>query len=227
MRSTLTVTAEYDAPVERVWQLWADPRQLERWWGPPTYPATFEPRDVAGGRVAYSMTSPEGEKHRGWWQVVAAEPPARLAGRGRLRGRRGQPGRRPADTRMTVSIDERDGGGGVRRNPVEVPVARRDGADDCHGHGGGPQRGHGPDGRPRGGVAGYRDAASRPGGVPHGERHRGEVRQEAPATANQRNISWKPNVTSLVPQPLGDAHRAAETTAPTVKCRSRQRLQSG
>ena len=37
---TMTITAEFDAPVERVWQLWADPRQLERWWGPPTYPAT-------------------------------------------------------------------------------------------------------------------------------------------------------------------------------------------
>ena len=30
---TMVVTAEFDAPVERVWQLWDDPRQLERWWG--------------------------------------------------------------------------------------------------------------------------------------------------------------------------------------------------
>ena len=37
---TMTLDAEFDAPPERVWQLWADPRQLERWWGPPTYPAT-------------------------------------------------------------------------------------------------------------------------------------------------------------------------------------------
>ena len=37
-RLTLTVEAEFDASVERIWQLWADPRQLERWWGPPTYP---------------------------------------------------------------------------------------------------------------------------------------------------------------------------------------------
>ena len=34
---TLTLDAEFEAPAERVWQLWADPRQLERWWGPPTY----------------------------------------------------------------------------------------------------------------------------------------------------------------------------------------------
>lgn len=35
---TMTITAEFDAPVERVWQLWENPRQLERWWGPPSYP---------------------------------------------------------------------------------------------------------------------------------------------------------------------------------------------
>ena len=39
---TLTLDAEFAAPPERVWQLWADPRQLERWWGPPAYPATMD-----------------------------------------------------------------------------------------------------------------------------------------------------------------------------------------
>jgi uncharacterized protein YndB with AHSA1/START domain len=29
---TLTFTVELDATVERAWQLWSDPRQLERWW---------------------------------------------------------------------------------------------------------------------------------------------------------------------------------------------------
>jgi uncharacterized protein YndB with AHSA1/START domain len=46
----LTVVADFDAPVERVWQLWADPRQLERWWGPPTFPATVEGHDLTPGR---------------------------------------------------------------------------------------------------------------------------------------------------------------------------------
>ena len=39
---TTTLVADFDAPIDEVWQLWADPRKLERWWGPPTYPATFE-----------------------------------------------------------------------------------------------------------------------------------------------------------------------------------------
>ncbi|HWN86966.1 MAG TPA: SRPBCC domain-containing protein, partial [Vicinamibacterales bacterium] len=51
---TLTLDAEFEASQERVWQLWADPRQLERWWGPPTYPATFTKHDLApGSRVEY------------------------------------------------------------------------------------------------------------------------------------------------------------------------------
>jgi uncharacterized protein YndB with AHSA1/START domain len=52
---TMTVTAEYDVTADRAWQLWADPRQLERWWGPPTYPATVEKHDLTpGGQVSYT-----------------------------------------------------------------------------------------------------------------------------------------------------------------------------
>lgn len=76
---TLTVTAEFDATVERTWQLWADPRQLERWWGPPGYPATFVEHGVTpGDHVAYYMTGPEGERYHGWWRIIEAEPPRRL-----------------------------------------------------------------------------------------------------------------------------------------------------
>jgi uncharacterized protein YndB with AHSA1/START domain len=76
---SLTLTAEFDAPPERVWQLWADPQQLERWWGPPTYPATFTAHDLApGGRVEYHMTGPEGDQPHGYWDVVEVDPPRRL-----------------------------------------------------------------------------------------------------------------------------------------------------
>ena len=60
---SLTIVAEFDAPIERVWELWADPRKLERWWGPPTHPSTFERHDLApGGEVSYFMTGPDGER---------------------------------------------------------------------------------------------------------------------------------------------------------------------
>ncbi len=73
---TMTLDAEFDASPERVWQLWADPRQLERWWGPPTYPATFTKHDLApGSRVEYHMTGPEGDQPRGFWDIVEADAP--------------------------------------------------------------------------------------------------------------------------------------------------------
>ena len=76
---TMVITAEFDAPVESVWQLWADPRQLERWWGPPTYPATVVDHDLApGGTVTYFMTGPEGDKHGGWWRILAVDAPHSL-----------------------------------------------------------------------------------------------------------------------------------------------------
>lgn len=73
---SFVIVAEFAAPPSRVWQIWADPRQLERWWGPPTWPATFEQHDiVAGGGASYYMTGPEGEKARGWWRFLAVDEP--------------------------------------------------------------------------------------------------------------------------------------------------------
>ncbi|MGN6332124.1 MAG: SRPBCC family protein [Motilibacteraceae bacterium] len=72
---TLTVVADFPATVERLWEAYVDPRQLERFWGPPTYPATFTRHDASpGGRSAYRMTGPEGESHGGYWEWLAVEP---------------------------------------------------------------------------------------------------------------------------------------------------------
>lgn len=76
---TMTVTSEFDATIERVWQMWANPRLLERWWGPPTHPATVVDHDlVPGGTVTYFMTGPEGEQYHGWWRVIAVIAPRSL-----------------------------------------------------------------------------------------------------------------------------------------------------
>jgi len=73
---TLTITAEFDAPKARVWQIYADPRQLEKIWGPPEYPATVVDHSLApGGRVTYFMTGPQGEKYPGYWEIVAVDEP--------------------------------------------------------------------------------------------------------------------------------------------------------
>lgn len=73
---TLTITADFGAPVQRIWQVYADPRQLEKVWGPPTYPATVVDHDLTpGGRVTYFMTGPDGEKHAGYWEITAIDEP--------------------------------------------------------------------------------------------------------------------------------------------------------
>jgi uncharacterized protein YndB with AHSA1/START domain len=72
---TLTVVGDYAVPVERLWQAFADPRQLERFWGPETWPATFTRHDMAvGGRSEYYMTGPDGTRAGGWWRYLAVEP---------------------------------------------------------------------------------------------------------------------------------------------------------
>lgn len=73
---TLTIVADFAAPVERVWQIYADPRQLEKIWGPPEYPATVVDHDLRpGGRVTYFMTGPDGDKYSGYWQITAVDEP--------------------------------------------------------------------------------------------------------------------------------------------------------
>ena len=104
---SMTLTAEFDASPERVWQLWADPRQLERWWGPPTYPATVDSHDLrAGGRVEYHMTGPEGDQPHGYWEVTEADPPHSLAFRDGFANDDGTPNPDLPTTEARVTIEE-------------------------------------------------------------------------------------------------------------------------
>jgi uncharacterized protein YndB with AHSA1/START domain len=103
-RLTLTVEAEFDAPAERIWQLWADPRKLERWWGPPSYPATFTKHDLAPGtRVEYHMTGAAGDQPHGYWDVLEVARPHRILLRDSCANADGTPN--PINT-MHVHIEE-------------------------------------------------------------------------------------------------------------------------
>jgi len=76
---TMTVTADFAAPIERVWNAYSDPRQLERFWGPPGWPATFTAWDHSvGGRANYTMKGPRGEESSGYWEFLAIEEPRRF-----------------------------------------------------------------------------------------------------------------------------------------------------
>src|SRR5690606_5442536 len=92
--------------------LWADPRQLERWWGPPTYPATFEAFDFTpGGSAAYKMTGPEGDTHRGWWRFNAVNPPSSLEFADGFAHDDGTPNDELPSMTVRVQLSERQGGG--------------------------------------------------------------------------------------------------------------------
>jgi uncharacterized protein YndB with AHSA1/START domain len=107
---TMVVTAEFNAPIERVWQLWADPRQLERWWGPPTYPATFVDHNlVPGGTATYFMTGPEGDKPHGWWRVLAVDAPHSFEVEDGFADDTGAPNPDLPVTTMRVVLAEEDG----------------------------------------------------------------------------------------------------------------------
>jgi uncharacterized protein YndB with AHSA1/START domain len=110
--------AEFDAAPARGWQLRADPRQLERWRGPPAYPATADAHDLRpGGRVAYRMTGPEGDDHRGFWDADEVRPPHRLVSRDGFANRDGTPNAELPAT--TVRATTRDLGGGRTRMSIE------------------------------------------------------------------------------------------------------------
>jgi len=117
--ATLTIESELDAPVEQVWQLWADPRRLERWWGPPTYPATVVDHDLTpGGRVNYFMTGPEGDRAGGWWRVIAVDEPTRLEFEDGFADAEGEPNMAMPTTMAVVTISP-DGDSGRTRMRIE------------------------------------------------------------------------------------------------------------
>jgi uncharacterized protein YndB with AHSA1/START domain len=108
---SLVLVAQFDAPIERVWELWADPRRLERWWGPPSHPSTFEKHELTvGGEVTYFMTGPRGETSRGWWRVTAVDPPRSLEFTDGWADRDGTPNTNAPTTAAQVRLTEQDGG---------------------------------------------------------------------------------------------------------------------
>ena len=114
---TLVFVTEFAATPERVWEVWENPRLLEKWWGPPAYPATFLRHDfVEGGESRYYMTGPEGQIAPGWWRIESIDKPRSLTFANGIAGDDGEPHPEiepmaasmsleaiPSGTRMTVT----------------------------------------------------------------------------------------------------------------------------
>lgn len=103
---TLTAVADFPVPVERLWAAFANPRILERFWGPPTWPATFTRHDMkVGGRSQYHMTGPEGQRSGGLWEFLAVEPGRRFVVSDHWADEAGEPNLNLPSTRMEVVFE--------------------------------------------------------------------------------------------------------------------------
>ena len=108
---TMTLTADVDAPVDRLWRAFTQPRQLERFWGPPGWPATFTDFDfTVGGHARYAMTSPQGEKSRGTWEFLAIDEGRSFEVLDAFADEDGQPIAEFPSMRMVFSFAETVGG---------------------------------------------------------------------------------------------------------------------
>lgn len=58
---TVTITAEFDAPQDLVWDAYTKPELLDQWWAPKPWSSRTMAMDFqVGGRRFYAMVSPEG-----------------------------------------------------------------------------------------------------------------------------------------------------------------------
>ncbi len=104
---TITIVADYPVPLARLWAAYADLRQLERFWGPVEWPATFTRHDMAvGGKSEYYMTGPDGTKSGGWFRFIDVQPLARMEVEDGFSGKDGQPNLEMPTMRMVFSFSE-------------------------------------------------------------------------------------------------------------------------
>ena len=104
---SLVVIGDYPVPVERLWEAWADPRQVEKFWGPESWPATFTRHDMTvGGRSQYYMTGPDGSTAHGWWRFVVIEPKRRIEVENGFAHEDGRPNEEMPTMRMVFTFEQ-------------------------------------------------------------------------------------------------------------------------
>lgn len=111
---TMTITADFPVPVRRLWDAYVDPRQIERFWGPPGWPATFTRHDVfPGGRSDYYMTGPDGERSAGFWEFLAVDEVRSFTVRDGFAHDDGSPNTEMPRMEMTARFEATDAGSRV------------------------------------------------------------------------------------------------------------------
>jgi len=123
---TLKITTDLDAGIDRVWEMWENPRLLEKWWGPPGYPATFETFEFEpGGAVEYFMTSPEGQQFPDYWTIKTVESPCLIEINDGWERDEDNPA--PGIELMRVDISEIDGSPGSTRMTITTTYESAEG----------------------------------------------------------------------------------------------------
>jgi uncharacterized protein YndB with AHSA1/START domain len=79
--AVLDIERRYDAPPQRVWQAWTDPRALSHWFGPGDESSvTQADLDVRpGGRYTIAFRTPDGEAHRVSGEYEEVDEPRKLS----------------------------------------------------------------------------------------------------------------------------------------------------
>ncbi|HLS15676.1 MAG TPA: SRPBCC family protein [Beutenbergiaceae bacterium] len=124
---TMTIIADFAVPLPRLWDAYADPRQLEKFWGPQGWPATFTRHDMApGGRSEYYMTGPDGQRSGGYWEFLTVEPGRSFEVRDGFNGPDGSPDPAMPSMRMTFEFIATDDGARLRETTYFNSVAELD-----------------------------------------------------------------------------------------------------
>lgn len=75
----IILTRLVDAPRERVWHAWTEPRHLEQWWGPDGFSVTTQEIDVReGGTWRFIMHGPDGRDYPNHIVFTELKEPERI-----------------------------------------------------------------------------------------------------------------------------------------------------
>ncbi len=111
---TLTLTRDFNAPREKVFQAWTDPDILTKWFGPKGVSTESAQIDLrVGGKYNYALKLPDGKivNHHGEYREI--DPPNKLVFTGILDGQ-GCGGSEGVHAETVVTVEIQDMGSSTR-----------------------------------------------------------------------------------------------------------------
>ena len=111
---TLSITREFNAPREKVFQAWTDPEIIKEWFGPKGVTTESAEIDLRiGGQYQYALKLPDGKiaNHHGEFREI--DPPSRLVFTGILDGQ-GCAGSEGVYAETVITVEFEDLGSSTR-----------------------------------------------------------------------------------------------------------------